>query len=138
MTTVNLILPDIKGKELKMEPASLMEKQALLYTRRKRSDPFTFLPSTEKEVREELKRLKPILLSLSGDMRVVRKELSLLEKKFTLLGKYKYELEKTLTPVTLVAPRKVKGRKKEKSEEEMLLERIQQMSPEEQVKLKGL
>ena len=88
-------------------------------------------PGTTEEVKNEINYLSKRLSILSSDIRITTETLTALQKEFTFYANYKYALEKTITPITLVT-----SHSQRKEKEESLLETLEKLSPEREEKLK--
>lgn len=91
------------------------------------------LEETEAETKNEINYLNKRMFTVSKKMKEARETLTQLQKEFTFYANYKYALEKTVTPLTLVTSPSLRKRKKEKTQS--LLEKLEALSPEKQEKL---
>lgn len=113
---------------------SLMEQKAALFPITSRGV-FSLLETKDKdETLQEIEQLKPILITLSKELREAREVVSQKEKQFTHLAHYKYLLERTIILPRLVVTRK----KKEPSEIDNLLTRLEALTPAQLEKLEGI
>ena len=112
---------------------SLMEQKASLYPITSRGI-FSLLEVKDKdETLEELKQLRPILITLSKELREAREIVTQKEKQFGLLAGYKNLLERTV-----VLPRLVVREKKKKDEVSELLARLEALTPSQLEKLEKI
>ena len=115
------------------EAISVMEQKARQFPITSRGV-FSLLEKKDKEeTLQELESLKPILNSLSRELREARSIVSQKEKQFGLLANYKNLLERTI-----VLPRLVTTTLKRKSRESELLEKLESLTPEQLEKLEEL
>jgi len=112
-------------------------KDSIMEERAKRFDYFSqFIralpaPGTSDEIKNEINYLSKRMSAISSKIRSTTETLIALQKEFTFYANYKHALERTITPLTLITS---PSRRKEKKES--LLEKLEALSPERQVKLK--
>ena len=122
---------------------TLLER-ARKWETRKKEKPIFFLPSSEEEIRRELRHLRETLRSLSGELARRREEVTATERKFLSLAQYKNLLERQLVPVTVLkpsssqAPRAPRAHKTLTKEEKKLMQEVKELSPEKLKKLKEI
>uniref|UniRef100_A0A6H1ZCZ9 Uncharacterized protein n=1 Tax=viral metagenome TaxID=1070528 RepID=A0A6H1ZCZ9_9ZZZZ len=108
---------------------SIMEERAAQFS--SLYNPTTILlPQTDYEIREEISLLKEKLRELYLDTSSIREALKSKEKLFLSLATYKMALERSITPVIRIPSLRDK-RREEREREDMLLERLESLSPEE-------
>lgn len=122
----------MNSQEAKGHVISLMEQKARLFPITSRGV-FSLLEKKDREeTLEELKSLKPILNTLSKQLREAREVVKEREKQFGLLANYKNLLERTI-----VLPRLVTTVKK-KSKTTELLEKLEALTPEQLARLEEI
>lgn len=113
---------------------SLMEQKASLYPITSR-EIYSLLETKDKdETLKEIDQLKPILVVLSKELREAREIIAQKEKQFTHLAHYKYLLERTIVLPRLIVTKK----KKEPSEKDKLLTRLEALTSEQLERLEGI
>jgi len=119
---------------------TLLER-ARKWETRKKEKPIFFLPSSEEEIRRELRHLRETLRSLSGELARRREEVTATERKFLSLAQYKNLLERQLVPVTVLKPSSSQAPRAHKTltkEEKKLMQEVKELSPEKLKKLKEI
>ena len=114
------------------EAVSIMEQKARMFPITSRGVFSLLEKKSKEETLGELKSLKPILNTLSKQLREAREVVKEREKQFGLLANYKNLLERTI-----VLPRLVTAvRKKSKTTE--LLEKLEALTPEQLTRLEEI
>lgn len=113
------------------EAISLMEERAKRFSYFSEFIRALPAPGTDAEIKNEINYLTKRMNTLSKETRSTREILNDLQKQFTFYANYKYALEKTITPITLVT-----SHSQRKEKEESLLETLEKLSPEREEKLK--
>ena len=112
---------------------SMMEQKARQFPITSRGV-FSLLKKKDKEeTLKELESLRPILNTLSKQLREVRSVVAEKESQFTHLANYKNLLERTL-----VLPRLVVASPRKKSRESELLEKLEALTPKQLEKLEDI
>ncbi len=112
---------------------SLMEEKARLFPITSRGVFSLLEKQSKEETLTELGFLKPLLNVLSKELREAREVVSHKEKQFGLLANYKNLLERTI-----VLPRLVTPKKKEKDNTTKLLEKLESLTPSQLKKLEEI
>jgi len=112
------------------EAISLMEERAKRFSYFSEFIRALPAPGTDAEIKNEINYLTKRMNTLSKETRSTREILNDLQKQFTFYANYKYALEKTITPLTLV----VSPKKKDKWT--LLEEKIDSLTEEEKEKIK--
>jgi len=115
-----------------MEKDSIMEERAARFSYFSEFVRALPAPGTTEEVKNEIKYLSKRMSTLSSEIRSTTETLLALQKEFTFYANYKYSLEKTITPITLITS----SPSQRKEKEESLLDILENLSPERQEKLK--